>query len=276
LNEADAIARSTQGPVTIQTLVEDLRNLGIARGDTLLVHASLSALGWVCGGPLAVVLALEEVLGPRGTLLMPAHTSLCDPGQWENPPVPQHWWDTIRSHIPAFDPERTPTSYMGTIAETFRQNPGTSRSSHPLFSFCARGPLAEKLVGSHSLDNGLGEDSPLARLYEIDGQVLLLGVDHSSNTSLHLAEYRSRFPTKRSTIEGAPVIVDGKRQWLTYRDINLNSDDFPRVGSAFENAAPNALRRGRVGYGRSRLFKQRPLVDYAVDWLCVNRPLKAP
>ncbi|WP_258316933.1 AAC(3) family N-acetyltransferase, partial [Escherichia coli] len=62
-------------PVTVASLIEDFRNLGVQPGMTLLVHTSMRSIGWVSGGPVAVVLALEEALGPEGTLVMPAHTS---------------------------------------------------------------------------------------------------------------------------------------------------------------------------------------------------------
>ena len=76
-------------PVTMADLVRDFKHLGIAPGMTLLVHSSMRTIGWVNGGAVAVVLALEEALGPNGTLVMPAHTSdLSDPAHWSNPPVP--------------------------------------------------------------------------------------------------------------------------------------------------------------------------------------------
>src|SRR5512137_1004372 len=120
MTEADAIARSTRGPVTVSSLKTDLAALGVTPGMVLLVHSSLSALGWVCGGAQAVIQALTELLGPAGTLVMPAHSGgLGDPAQWRNPPVPESWWQTILDEMPPFDPALTPTRSMGVIAETF-------------------------------------------------------------------------------------------------------------------------------------------------------------
>jgi aminoglycoside 3-N-acetyltransferase len=85
-SESDAIQRTQGDPATLQSLKADLSALGVAPGMTLLVHSSLSALGWVCGGPVAVILALESVLGPSGMLVMPTHSGdLSDPAEWENP-----------------------------------------------------------------------------------------------------------------------------------------------------------------------------------------------
>ena len=83
------VVHKTKTPITIESLQADFKALGIKKGTVLLVHSSLSAMGWVCGGPVAVIIALQEILGETGTLVMPTHsTDLSDPSQWENPPVP--------------------------------------------------------------------------------------------------------------------------------------------------------------------------------------------
>ena len=272
MQEAETVKR-TETLATIESLKADLLALGVQPGMVLLVHSSLSSVGWVCGGAVAVILALEEALGSTGTLIMPAHsTSLTEPSRWENPPVPESWWEVIRQNVPAFDPDLTPTRAMGAIPETFRKQRGVIRSAHPHHSFCARGERAEKVVGNHLLPNGLGEGSPLARIYELDGWVLLLGVDHARNTSMHLAEYRSTYPSKKVQEEGAPVWIDGKRQWTTFEEINLDSSDFAQIGEDFLCAdGRNVVVTGRVGQADCQLMPQRQLVDFAADWMEKNR-----
>ena len=152
------LVSETETPATVASLQADLRALGVTPGMVVLVHSSLSAMGWVCGGPVAVILALQKALGPDGTLVMPTHSGdLTEPSRWESPPVPESWWPVIREAMPAFDPDLTPTRAMGTIPETFRKQRGVLRSVHPHVSFSARGPRAEEITGNHSLANGLGE-----------------------------------------------------------------------------------------------------------------------
>ena len=196
MSEGDVIQR-TRLPGTVATLKTHLSALGVRPGMVLLVHSSLSALGWICGGAVAVIQALLETVGPEGTIAMPSYSGgLTDPKNWQHPPVPEDWKDIIRAETPAFDPLRTPTRGMGQITETFRTWPSAARSTHPHCSFVAQGAHARRIVDGHQLENGLGEGSPLARIYELQGWVLLLGVGFANNTSIHLAEYRASYPGK--------------------------------------------------------------------------------
>lgn len=259
-----SLIEETPTPRTRESLAHDLRALGVEAGMTLEVHSSLSKLGWVCGGPVAVVQALIDVVTETGTLVMPTHSSnYTDPAKWSNPPVPQSWWPMLYEQMPAFDPHITPGWFMGQVVETFRTWPGVLRSTHPAVSFAAWGRYARIITANHSLDHGLGEHSPLARLYDLDGYVLLLGVNYESCTSLHLAEYRA--PHSRRMTEGSPILENGRRVWKTYQDIELDSDPFPEIGAAFE--ATGLVKIGPVGSAQCKLLPQRPAVDFATEWL---------
>jgi len=256
--------RSTPEPRTRASLGADLRQLGLAAGDVVIVHSSLKSIGYISGGPMALLQALMDVLTDRGTLVMPAHSgNLSDPANWENPPVPAAWWPVIRQHMPAFDPARTPTSGIGWAAEQFRTWPNVLRSHHPAVSFAAWGAQAAAIAAGHSLDFGLGERSPLARLYELDARVLLLGAPHGSNTSFHLGEYRATGAVE--TEEAAPMMLDGRRQWRAYRELEFHEELFDELGAAFEAEQPPIV--GPVGSAMARLFPQRACVDFAAAWI---------
>ena len=271
MSEAEAVGKTKGMPATVGSLTDDLSQLGVRPGMTLLVHSSLSSLGWVCGGAVAVVLAIEKALGPEGTLMMPAHSGdLSDPSKWRNPPVPEAWWETIRSTMPAFDVDMTPSRGIGAISECFRSQPGTLRSNHPSDSFVARGPDAEKIVGEHSLEFSMGDHSPLARVYDLDGHILLLGATFECCSSLHLAEFRADYPTKKQIERGAPIALNGKRAWVRYQDFDTEDSDFLSIGKSFGEST-GLVRTGPVAYGTAQLMPQRALVDYAVKWMEENR-----
>lgn len=261
--EAALIARTPE-PSTRASLGQDLRALGIEAGMALIVHASLSRIGWVVGGAQSVIEALMDLLTPDGTLVMPAFSGqLTDPAAWNDPPVPADWIGTIRAHMPPFDPVRTPTRKMGRIAEEFRAWPEVRRSAHPVVSLAAWGRHADWLVEVQALDWPLGEDTPMGRLYELDGQVLLIGVGHNRNSSLHLAETRAKH--RRTMTRVVPVADDGGVSWIETSDVE--DDDsrlFPAAGAAFE--ATGQVRTGAVGAAESRLMPQRVLVDFATRW----------
>jgi aminoglycoside 3-N-acetyltransferase len=259
-----AVIEASAAPQTRASIATDLHSLGVAPGSVLLAHTAVSRLGWVCGGPVAVAQALLDVLGPDGTLVVPTHTTgNSDPARWGHPPVPDAWWPVIREHMPGFDPRITPSRGVGALPEVVRTLPGAVRSAHPQMSFAAVGPQAEAITAGHVLESGLGEGSPLARLYELDAEILLLGVGHASNTSLHLAEYRVAEPRHRRT--GAAVITPGGRRWVTYDDVDHDSAALHAIGAAFDISA--RTRVGRVGSADCRLLRQRDAVDFAVEWL---------
>ena len=136
---------------------------------------------------------------------MPAHTGVSDPSRWQNPPVPEEWWPIIREEWPAFDPSLTPTRAMGAVAECFRRLPDVLHSGHPAVPVIARGPLAATITASHPLEQSLGDESPIGRLYDLDARIVLIGVGHDNNTSLHLCEHRAEWPTKATRADGAPA-----------------------------------------------------------------------
>ncbi|RKN32400.1 AAC(3) family N-acetyltransferase [Micromonospora musae] len=256
-------------PHTAQSLASDLRALGVASGDVLLLHSSNRSLGFVVGGTQAVVQALLDVLGPEGTLVVPTHTpENTDPAGWQHPPVPEAWWPAIREQAPGFEPSCTPSRWMGVIAEAVRMWPGALRSDHPQVSFAALGMNAAGIVGGHQLDDALGETSPLGAVYRLNGKVLLLGCGYNSNTSLHLAEWRQKSPPRAVT--GSSVRQpDGTSQWTTWVDIVADESDFDRLGADFEAAGAAVI--GQVGGATAQLMSQPVLVDFATAWMSANR-----
>ncbi|WP_328748642.1 AAC(3) family N-acetyltransferase [Streptomyces sp. NBC_00285] len=255
-------------------LAAQLRVLGIRSGDTVLVHASLSAVGQVRGAVPAVVDSLLDTVGMDGTLVVYTQTpDNSDPSRWpvtRGRSVPVAQWARLRETLPAFDPERTPSYGVGVLPEEVRTRPGAVRSSHPQSSFAALGPAAARITDGHALNCHLGEESPLARLEELDARVLLLGVGYSVCTAFHLAEYR--VPGQGSRQYGCAVADGSGRRWHRYVDVDFDASDFPALGDAYESLSERPVARGRVGAADSRLFDLAPAVAYAAKWLTEHCP----
>lgn len=272
MSEVDAICASSARPNTVDTMSSELRALGVAEGMTLVVHSSLSSLGWVCGGAVALILALQRVIGRRGTLVMPTHSGdLSDPAPWRNPPVPPEWWQTIRDTMPVFNRDLTPARGMGIVPETFRKQKGVMRSNHPTTSFAAWGRHRRFVVRGQRLDFSMDRHSPLGRVYRLSGHVLLVGVGYESNTSIHLAEYLAAHEGKRIVDCYSPIGARGRREWKKYRDLDFGWDDFERIGTDFERQREGSYFKGKVGLAAATLIKQRDLVDFSAKWMEENR-----
>jgi aminoglycoside 3-N-acetyltransferase len=250
-------------PVTERMLRRDLTAIGVEAGSSLVVHSSLSAIGWVLGGAPAVVRALLDTVGSDGNLAMPAATPHCaDPATWREPRVPEDWIDEVRRNMPPFDVKTTPTT-MGAIPETFRNWPGTIRSQHPLESVCVNGPRAEELTRDHPVAFSEGPGSPFARLYDLDSRILLLGVGFNRCTALHFAESlmaKRRVKTVRfARLEGV------RRRWVEAPNVADDLDThFPVIGAQYR-LAKRAM-EGKVGQAGSLYVRMRDLVGFAQEY----------
>ncbi len=267
MSEADVI-KNTENPNTTESLLNDLRTLGVREGDTVLVHSAMSKIGWICGGAVSVIEALLNAVGEDGTISMPAHTGdNSDPAQWENPPVPKDWFKVIYKHTPVFEVDKTPTRGLGRIPETFRTYPNTLRSNHPQVSFCANGKNAGAITETHDLTPEFGTNSPLGHLYDLDAKVLFIGTGFANCTSFHMAEtLAGNVPKKRN---GTSMLLDGKRQWVWFDDFDYNDDDFEKIGKDFEKE--HEVTEGKIGNAPCKLFSIRDGIDFATEWIRQNR-----
>jgi aminoglycoside 3-N-acetyltransferase len=245
-----------------------LEVLGLGQGADVLIHCGMRRIGHLEKGPQTILEAVQSVIGPRGTVVVPtgtannsntspifrAATAGMDPAEVAR----------FEANMVGFDPATTVSFGMGTFAEWVRTQPGAQRSAHPQTSFAALGPKAWDLTRQHRLECHLGEESPLGALYAIGAMTLLLGVGYDSCTALHLAEYRRSFPPKEAW-HRCFVIEDGQRVQRDFLAPKLDPSCFADLGEDLDRQ--EYVISGMIGDARSRLMPIKEAVDFAVGWM---------
>ncbi len=229
--------RDTRPVLAKENLKEGLQKLGLRAGMNLMVHSSLSRFGYVEGGADTVIDALEEILTPEGTLLMPSFNHEAPYGEGK-----------------IFDVRETPT-VNGIIPDTFWRRPDVLRSVNPTHPFAAWGKNALRYTADHQKTDAMGVDSPLYRLMEDGGWCLLLGIGYTRNTFHHVVETCEGAPCLRGRGEVYPVrLADGSEAaahtW-SWRDGACPIDD----GAAYAPFMAAIDRRGKIGGAEVTLYK---------------------
>jgi aminoglycoside N3'-acetyltransferase len=226
----------------VSALVSQLRALGVQPGSVLLAHTSFREVGPLDGGPDELIDALLEAIGPNGTLVMPSWTNEDDE---------------------LFDPSSTSTrEHLGIVSELFRKRRGVLRGEHP-FAVAAIGPQAGFITSAPFVLPPHAKDSGVARVHDLDGWVLLLGVDHDSNTTIHLAELTAGVPYWQ--VNYITVLVDGRPKRVFYGE---NDSCCLRFNLADVWLRERGLQReGEVGNSQAKLVRSRDVVDTVVDEL---------
>jgi aminoglycoside 3-N-acetyltransferase len=259
-------------PVSRNDLIADLRRLGVAPGQSVMLHASARAVGPVFGGPDQIHLAVAEAVGPNGAVLMylGVQDGMDDIGRGILSPDEEA---DLREHIPPFDPVTTRAARdHGVVAEFFRTWPGTIATPHPT-RFGARGRKAAALLAGQQWDFALGAGSPLDHLCADGGKVLLLGSDHDAVTLLHYAEHIADFPDKIITRFEVPMLRDGRRVLVPCLEVDSNLAHaswpdrfFAAIVDRFvtDRAGTGEAAAGRVGVADAVLLDAAALVAFAV------------
>lgn len=184
------------GAVSKDDILSGLRRLGVAEGDVIMVHSSLSSFGYVDGGVETVIAALLEAIDEKGTLMMPSY------GDFKGGE-----YGKVLSNSIIFDVRASP-SKMGLITDKFWRMPNVRRSIHPTHCTAALGKLRDQLVSGHEFcQHSCGYGTPLWRLKEAGGKILLIGVDHRVNTFIHTVEDTGPTPSTSSMLF-KPRVVD--------------------------------------------------------------------
>ncbi|HYH82697.1 MAG TPA: AAC(3)-IV family aminoglycoside N-acetyltransferase [Longimicrobium sp.] len=234
-----------RGELSRVAVAEQLRALGVEPGGVLLVHTSFRAVRPVQGGPPGLIEALRDALGPGGTLVMPAWS-----GDDDTP----------------FDRAATPASEdLGVVADTFWRLPGVLRSDHQQ-AFAAAGPHAARITADPLPLPPHIPKSPAGRVHELDGQVLLLGVGHDADTTLHLAELLAGVPYRVPRY--CTVLRDGRPVRVEYGENDHCCERFALADGWLRGRG--LQREGRVGHAHARLARARDIVSVTLEHLAAD------
>jgi len=250
---------------TRQALGQHCAELGLERGDAVLVHAGLRSVGPMLGGPDALIAALGDAVGPQGTIL-----GYCD-WQLDEATLGR---PELRAHVAPFDPAASRAIRdNGAFPELLRTTPGALRSASPGASCAALGGRAAWFVADHALDYGYGPQSPFGKLVAAGGKTLLLGAPLDTMTLLHHAEHLADIAGKRIRRYQTPILVDGQTVWRWFEEFDtglpvvagLAEDYFEDVVEDF--LATGRGRRGLIGHAPAVLVDAPAIVAFATDWL---------
>lgn len=223
-------------------MTAQLRELGVKSGGVLLVHTSFRAVRPVEDGPRGLIEALRAALGPAGTLVMPS-------------------WGTSADE--PFDAKTTPVAPdLGVVADTFWRMPGVLRTEH-LFAFAAAGPHSANILADPLPIPPHIPESPVGRVHELDGQVLLLGVGHENDTTLHLAELLAGVPYR--VPKSFRARREGRIESIEYGENDHCCALFALADDWLRQRGLQA--EGRVGHAHARLARAHDVVDVAVERL---------
>lgn len=250
-------------------LARDFTNLGIQPGDTVMLHASVRAVGPIAGGPDQIHLALKDALTDAGTLMMYASAAegYDDLGRTHLRPVIER---AIIDKQPPFDAATVRSARdNGILVEFLRTYPGSLVNNH-VARFVVWGRRAPYLISKQPWDYAFGKESALERFVELDGKILLLGCDHDNVTFLHYAEHVVDIPGKRVARFEVPMLENGERVWREMEEFDTARPCHPRFPDRFfaqivnRHLSRTRNRGGRVGHAHSFLTDAKGLLELAL------------
>ena len=173
MKEIDVIDQ-TPSPISKNDLIRDLKALGLSSIDNIIIHVSMSKIGWIIGGEVTLLQALQSFFC-EGTIVMVTQTGdLSDPKQWKNPPVPSSWINTIIENMPAYDTYATPPNRLGRLPRLFYNANDVFRSDHPMDSFAAWGKHAKEVTSYCDYHCAFGDKSPIKYMIDYDFKMLMI------------------------------------------------------------------------------------------------------
>ena len=263
MKEIDVIDQ-TPSPISKNDLIRDLKALGLSSKDHVIIHVSMSKIGWIIGGEVTLLQTLQSFFD-EGTIVMVTQTGdLSDPRNWENPPVPSSWTNKIIENMPTYDKYVTPPNRLGRLPRLFYNAKDVYRSDHPMDSFAAWGKRAEEVTSFCDYHCAFGDKSPIQYMIDHDFKMLMIGTSYDTATVLHYAETKVKHPPRMKQLL---FINDehGQRHVLEVEDIDYDTIYFNEIGQDYEKY--HHIQKGFMGQAETKVVDVKSLVQHGVTYL---------
>lgn len=256
-----------QDVITKEDILQQLQNIGIQRGMLLMVDACSENMGYISGGIQTFIEALMDSVGYEGTIVMPCFTPKnIDPACSGATKISRENWDIVRDHSLPFHKKLNAPDTSDVMIHQFLRNEGVLRSYHPIYSFAAWGKYAKIICDKHPLHFGLSKESPLGKLSELNGFVLLAGCGYEDCTMFQLARYSGeQLPIK---ILSSPIEHNNQVLWKDMLDLELDNSGFEVIGEVMEER--KIVKNMYINSARCRFFSAREAVNIATAYFHIN------
>lgn len=263
MKEIDVI-HQTQSPLSKNDLENDLKALGLSSKDHVIIHVSMSKIGWIIGAEVTLLQALQSFFC-EGTIVMVTQTGdLSDPRNWENPPVPSSWINKIIEEMPAYDKHLTPPNRLGRLPRLFYNAKDVYRSNHPMDSFAAWGKRAEEVTRYCDYHCAFGDHSPIQYMIDHNFKMLMIGTSYDTATVLHYAETKVKNPPLMKQLLFIKDI-EGQRHVLEVEDIDYDTIYFNEIGQDYEKH--HQISKGFIGKAETKVVDVKSLVNHGMTYL---------
>ncbi len=247
-------------------IIDALEELCINSGDNIIVHCSLSKIGYLIGGVETLYRALKFRIGLSGNIIVPSQSiELSHPKTWRYPPLKKQFINKVSDGILGYDSQTTPVSpSLGVFCEYITMLKDTVRTQHPLYSFAINGKDSKKISKFQNLDLPFGSNSPLDWLYQNNGKILMIGTDFETNTSIHLAESKV---FKANIIEEGKIRKKGRDEWVKFKNVELGKyDDYTDIERIYLHKYMDFYKVKGIGNTSIRIFCLKSVVDFCIEY----------
>ncbi len=256
------IINNSEFPITKDHLLSEFTKLGINSDDIVMVHTSVSSFGYIVNGAYDIIDALREIVSD-GIVIVPGHTTENSRvEEWQRPPVPKEWHDTIKRCIRPTNRDTEPTG-IGAVPRVFSRYNDIYRTEHPFVSLMYYGTDIPEQLKNQPLDKPHSYNGPFGYLYENNVKLLMLGTEYDNLTFMHLACNINNGPY---TVVESNIYDGNSIKRISFDIEDDDTDLFNIIGNKFEEDKPESIKIRKIGNATCKLINGKEIVDYTLNY----------